>query len=233
VSGRITLARGRVEARYEPWLEQVGTRVRDELLSHENELLTQRLLDKVRAEVARKLHFEIDWSLRHGTRDPAVTPPSLDLRLVDPWTVELDLVDPIPAPPPLELAPALNLDDLLTPAPDPGPGEPRWRKGCPASVALFATDGRGAAVLIDHQGPDVAYLVDVDERSFVDDELSEWRFPGLWVWEGRVRSSRSYEGEHDEWCDATIRPLTEDEAEAVRTGDHVWDGALWREDWKP
>lgn len=118
-------------------------------------------------------------------------------------------------------------------APRSGPDETKWRRGCPPSVVLFATDGRGAAVIIDHQGPDIAYLLDVDERAFVQDELQDWAFPGLWIWEGRVRGYRDYWGEYDENIESEIRPLTEDEARAVRENDIVWDGALWIEDWKP
>jgi hypothetical protein len=108
---------------------------------------------------------------------------------------------------------------------------PKWRKGCPASVVLFATDGRGAVCIIDHQGPDAAYILEdsLQKGILVDEDLALWKFPGLWVWEGRVKSSKSYEGEYDEEYVGDIRPLTEDEARAIREDDLVWDPNLWIE----
>lgn len=125
----------------------------------------------------------------------------------------------------------------LAPLPkDPDePEESKWRNPCPPSVVLFATDGRGAVCVIDHQGPDAAYIFSdsITERLFFRDELVDWKFPGLWVWEGRVAGSRDYWGEYDEWTEGEVRPLTEDEARAIREDDAIWDGNLWLENWKP
>lgn len=112
---------------------------------------------------------------------------------------------------------------------------PKWKKGCPPSVVLFATDGRGAVCIIDHQGPDAAYIMedDLTRKILVDDDLALWKFPGLWVWEGKVRGHRDYWGEYDEEFVGDIRLLTEDEHRAIREDDIVWDGARWIEDWKP
>jgi hypothetical protein len=108
---------------------------------------------------------------------------------------------------------------------------PKWRKECPASVVLFATDGRGAVCIIDHQGPDAAYIMEdsLIRKSFVDDDLAPWAFPGLWIWEGRVRGHRDYWGEYDETNEGEVRPLTEDEHRAIREDDLVWDPTLWIE----
>lgn len=110
--------------------------------------------------------------------------------------------------------------------------DPRWRKDCPSSVVLFATDGHGAVCIIDHEGPDAAYILEdsLTKKIFVDQELIPWKFPGLWVWEGRVRGSRDYWGEYDEHYEGEVRPLTEDEHRAVREEDTLWDSNLWRED---
>ena len=106
---------------------------------------------------------------------------------------------------------------------------PKWRKNAPASVVLFGTDGRGQACIIDHEGRDAAYLLDTDEQWFIEEELATWAFPGLWVWEGRVRTSVSWEGECDEWPEGEIRPLTENEARSIRKNTAIWDQTLWIE----
>lgn len=113
--------------------------------------------------------------------------------------------------------------------------DPQWKKGCPDSVVLFATDGRGTVTVLDHQGPDAAYLMgdSLIRATFLEGDLATWAFPGLWVWEGHVRGWKDYFGEYDEENVGDIRPLTDDEARAVREEDHVWDGGLWLEDWKP
>jgi len=106
---------------------------------------------------------------------------------------------------------------------------PKWRKKCPPSVVLFGTDGRGQACVIDHQGPDAAYLLEVDADVFVEEELATWVFPGLWVWEGKIRTSVSWAGEHDAWPEGEIRPLTENEARSIRKNTAIWDQTLWIE----
>ena len=110
--------------------------------------------------------------------------------------------------------------------------QPKWRKDAPASVVLFATDGRGTVVIIDSQGADVAYA----QSEMPDEllrELAEHKFPGLWVWMGRVRTQQCLDGDWDAWVEGEVRPLTDDERRAVNANDHVWDGSLWIEDWKP
>jgi hypothetical protein len=109
------------------------------------------------------------------------------------------------------------------------PAEPRWRKNAPPSRVLFATNGRRAVSVIDHVGPDAAYLLSGDFDGFVDSDLRPWKFPGIWVWEGQVRSYRSYEGEYDEEVIGDIRPLNEDEENALQTDDDPWDYSLWKE----
>jgi hypothetical protein len=106
---------------------------------------------------------------------------------------------------------------------------PKWRKPAPPSHILFGTDGLGQVCVIEHEGPDASYLMQESREHFVEEELATWKFPGLWVWVGKVRSSRSYEGEYDEHYEGTIRPLTEDERQAVRENEMLWDPAIWVE----
>jgi hypothetical protein len=107
---------------------------------------------------------------------------------------------------------------------------PKWRKNAPSSVVLFATDGRGTTMIVDHDGPDAHAVLAENRDAFLYELNSYWDQPGLWVWEGRVRVTRDYWGEYDEHYDGEVRPLTEDEARAVRENDLVWDPKLWRED---
>lgn len=109
--------------------------------------------------------------------------------------------------------------------------EPEWRKPCPMSVVLFATDGRGNAIPISHQGPEAAWFMSECLDEFIEEELAPHRFPGLWVWEGTVETWANHLGEYDSAYRGKVRPLTEDEARAIREGDHVWDPGLWIEDY--
>lgn len=107
----------------------------------------------------------------------------------------------------------------------------RWKKKGPPSVVLFATNGRKAVVVVAHEGGDADYILNhSDNKDELIRELREWVFPGLWVWEGRVRSSRSYDGEYDEEYVGDIRPLTAAEEERLQDDDDPRDQELWRED---
>lgn len=118
---------------------------------------------------------------------------------------------------------------MITAAPKMEDLGPKWRKDAPPSVVLFGTDGRGQACVIEHEGRDISYFFEVDRQIFIDEELATWQFPGLWVWEGKVRTSVSGEGEYDAWPEGEVRPLTEDEARAIREGNYLWDSNLWIE----
>jgi len=120
---------------------------------------------------------------------------------------------------------------MIEPAEDISPGEPAWRKkGRPRDRVLFATDGRGTIVRIDSIGPITEYLGEGDE-DFLD-EVKDHPFPGLWIWEGRIRAHEIHTDnchEWDVWLEGDIRPLHEDERASLQENDDPWDRSLWYE----
>lgn len=110
---------------------------------------------------------------------------------------------------------------------------PRWKKGCPDSRVMFATDGRGLVSIIDHVGPDAAYILEdsINQKMLERDDLAHHPFPGIWVWEGRVHSWRDYWGEYDERFEGTVRPLNDDERTAMEVDGEPWpDRSAWQEE---
>lgn len=123
------------------------------------------------------------------------------------------------------VAPAEVDDDLSR-----HPGQVRWRKNAPPDRVLFATDGRGLVLIHDWIGAGVTFYMEDDcLTSTLREELAYHLFPGLWIWEGKVCTSRDYWGECDEWLEGDVRPLDEDEARALRENDILWDRSLWVE----
>jgi hypothetical protein len=119
----------------------------------------------------------------------------------------------------------------ILPTSECGIVDPKWKKGCPKSVVLFATDGRGTATVITHQGPDAAYIYsdNLTAKMLMESDLATHPFPGIWVWEGEVHGHRDYWGEYDEEYVGEVRPLTDDEARALREDDLLWDASRWVE----
>lgn len=107
---------------------------------------------------------------------------------------------------------------------------PKWKKGCPDDRVFFAADGRGAVAIIDYIGPGVSYYMEDSLLvGILKMELAAHNFPGLWIWEGRLRSSRSYYGEYDEELDGIVRPLHDDERQGWIEEETLWDRSLWCE----
>lgn len=112
---------------------------------------------------------------------------------------------------------------------EPGHQARAYRKDRPPSSILFATDGRGVVQLLEHIGPDADYIMEdsLTQQILIDDDLARHQFPGIWVWEGRVRGWRDYYGEYDEEFVGDVRPLREEEREALKRNDACFDPTLW------
>jgi hypothetical protein len=123
---------------------------------------------------------------------------------------------------------------LIEKEPEPEPGRPVPKKGRPPDRVLFWSDGRGLVYVQDWIGPAVSYLMeDGCGAELVKEEVASHPFPGLWVWEGWLRTSIDYWGEHDEWLKGVVRPLDEDEYEHLKLDDEPWDRDRWYEPEKP
>lgn len=105
----------------------------------------------------------------------------------------------------------------------------RYKDGHPKCRALVASDGEHA-ILLDWIGPDLDYLNHVDSGTFHHDEWAGTKI-GIWIWEGRLRSSRDYWDEHDEWLEGDFRKLTRDEWADYCVNDCPWDPADWGTAW--
>lgn len=46
---------------------------------------------------------------------------------------------------------------------------------------------------------------------------------GIFIWEGKTKSSRDYEGEYDSWLDGEFREPTEAEWASIRRGECPWN----------
>jgi len=117
----------------------------------------------------------------------------------------------------------------IEPLPD-GPSESRrsYRKDRPAERAVVACDSTGHLVsVIEYIGPGLDWLANAQPLS---DSFLRWDpppGPGIWMWEGEIRHSVSYEGERDFELDGTYRLLTVAEAKQSMSGDSPWDPDLW------
>lgn len=114
----------------------------------------------------------------------------------------------------------------------PGPPEPKWRADRPKERAVVAIDATGfLLVVLEYIGPGLDWLSTFEPLSNAflrfADELPET--PGIWMWEGQLRTHVSYEGERDHYLTGTFRPLTETEAKQSMEGDVPWDPDLWLE----
>jgi len=99
-----------------------------------------------------------------------------------------------------------------------------WTK---PSLAVVAMGEHGGCVLWT-VGPHVEF--DITETGLgcgLDDLGIEPKDEGIFIWEGKTKSSRSYEGEHDSWLEGEFRSPTEDEWAAIRRGENPWDPAQW------
>lgn len=118
----------------------------------------------------------------------------------------------------------------IAPAEEVVPSQPRLRKGRPLDRVLFATDGRGTVIRFDSVGAISEYLAETPEE--FTDEVKGHPFPGIWVWEGRIRASETHTTdahEWDVWIEGDVRPLDEDERRYLQENDDPWDRSLWYE----
>lgn len=106
----------------------------------------------------------------------------------------------------------------------------KLREDRPLDRVLFATDGRGVVAVLDSVGVVVDFLADAPDE--FREEVQDFPFPGIWIWEGRVRA-RHYNTpdmyEWDVWFEGAVRPLNDDEHCYLRKNDDPWDRTLWEE----
>jgi hypothetical protein len=115
----------------------------------------------------------------------------------------------------------VDAEDLLD-------SSPKLRRKRPLDRVLFATDGRGTIVRIDSVGAITEYLAE-GEEDFIE-EVKRHPFPGLWVWEGRIRAHHTHTpdaNEWDVWLEGDVRPLDDDERQSLQDNDDPWDRSLW------
>jgi hypothetical protein len=88
------------------------------------------------------------------------------------------------------------------------------------SIALVASNGKTGVVLA-CDGRGIEYFVD-GLGGALDDLGLDDAPEGLSIWEGVLRSTRSYEGEHDAHLEGAFRPLTAEERARVVAGEEPW-----------
>lgn len=114
-----------------------------------------------------------------------------------------------------------NLIEMAKLIPEP----PNYKKGV-KSRALVASDGRGIICLA-KIGPHLDYWL--DEVGETEQITFEGAPVGITIWEGKIRSWRTYDGDYDCELEGDFRPLTEEEWEDYRTNGEAWDSSEWFE----
>lgn len=111
---------------------------------------------------------------------------------------------------------------------------PIYRKEAPPDRALVLVLGVTPHVL-HYVGPGLDWIY--DHTSFMQDcGFSEFNDlpPGLWIWEGRLKSEQTLEGDYDAYLVGDYRELTPEELERFLdniSGEAPWDDRLWVENY--
>ena len=103
--------------------------------------------------------------------------------------------------------------------------EPDWSK---PSVALLACSGTKHGVVLYYHGPHIDFEIDGVGLSGAFESMGgHYQDGGLWVWEGTMHTSVSYEGEHDTELVGSLRAPTAEEWEHIDDGDDPWEEDDW------
>lgn len=96
-----------------------------------------------------------------------------------------------------------------------------WKKGLD-SMAVVAGDGKGNAILLHWVGNSLDQEIhnisdDPKELGLVPDE------PGVFIWEGKLHSSRDYYGDYDTWLEGEFRQPSTVEWMHLSQDEEPWD----------
>ena len=86
------------------------------------------------------------------------------------------------------------------------------------SIALIASNG-DKSIILDYTGGSLDYWLN---ECGVDDEF-DGIAPGVWIWEGGIKTHRDYWGEYDSEMVGDLRELTDEEWGLFRKGKDLWD----------
>lgn len=104
-----------------------------------------------------------------------------------------------------------------------------WKK---PSLAVVATGDDEDGWIMWTVGPHVKF--DIDEvglsRRLGDLGIDKDAPAGISIWEGKIKTSTSYEGEQDSWLEGSFREPTEEEWSMIRQGKCPWNDDLWLKD---
>lgn len=101
--------------------------------------------------------------------------------------------------------------------------EPNWGK---PSLAVIASDGKGNGCVMHYVGAHLDQWRNDVGGSLKDLTLDDAP-AGISIWEGKVRVTRSWEGEYDGELEGEFREPTPEEWDHINADECPWDVAEW------
>jgi hypothetical protein len=106
------------------------------------------------------------------------------------------------------------------------PSFPKWNWN-KSSKAVVAIGKCGTVVILHGAGPVFGEWASEVGFNTIDMGMDNYDGEGIYIWEGNLFSSRSWEGDYDCEIDGEIRDPTDEEWEYIRQHDSPWSHRDW------